>query len=100
MLRNLRIWTQCPEIRTQISTYWLLFTAQVLTLVILSPLILLVILFAWLGDALSWLAEKMHWPYETVIDFLEAKRADTVRHASSILSVEEISKRLKDEQKS
>lgn len=80
-----------------LSQYWLLFAAQVLTLVILSPLILLVIAFAHVGEALGWLAEKMHWPYDTVIDFLETKRSNTIKHAHSIISVEEIQKRIKDE---
>lgn len=95
MMKNLRIWIKCPEIRFQIAYYWLLYFVQVLTIVIFLPLLVVVVIFSYVASMLETMANIVVVPYEKIIEYVEEHRSQAIKHAHSIISIDMIQERTK-----
>lgn len=98
MIRLLKIYRRCPEIRSQLIHLLVVRIARIFTIVILSPITLTGFSLIMIGRGIEFMADTVMWPVLYMFDFIyDAEQLS--RHKISLnLSPEEIKKRLSDEQ--
>lgn len=92
--QDLKTFRHCPEIRAHIFKMYVAKLCSVLTLVLLSPLLILGGIFVGLNTAITWVGQKLFTPFNFLIEWLTSYQQEQVKLAHSVLSIDEIQKRL------
>ena len=96
LFKDVNVYLKCPEIRRHIRQMWAAKCLAVLTLIFLSPLILLgtsavclVTVFTYVGDYALWIPSH-------VMQWLHAYQRTQIDNSRAILSLTEIQSRTKN----
>lgn len=92
--KDIKIYRLCPEVRSYIRQMYAAKVSSYLTLIALSPFILLGIVSIGVVHTFDYIGQYALWPVHSITNWLHNYQQNQIRSAHSVLSLEEIQKRI------
>jgi hypothetical protein len=94
LLRELKIYRLCPEIRGNMRRLYLSKAMSIATVVLLSPILLISLTSAMIVHVFDYVGQYTVWPAHKLAEWLHGYQRDQIREAHAILDIPTIQKRI------
>ena len=94
LLRELKIYRLCPEIRGNMRRLYLSKAMSIATVVLLSPILLISLLSALMTYVFDYVGQYTVWPAHKMTEWLHGYQRDQIREAHAVLDIQTIRQRI------